>query len=429
MRTKKSNLTNFSRTITSESLCLRPDNEKQLIEYMKENSNQSLLARGAGLSYSDSSFNPQGYTVDTSRFNHFIEFNPETGIAVCQGAVSFKDLLVLDPDFIPPVLPGTVHATLAGGIAHDVHGKNNHRAGSLGHHVQWIEILVNNQQIRCSREEHSDLFHATIAGLGLTGVILRVALRLKRASQVVQVHNQRFETLESLTEAMSTHGLNNEYQVAWLDLLSLEPRGVLKVANHCEPFTNKNQTVRTMPKLPFGLIKAWNMKWFNQFYFRQTRATQQVSLIQFNNPLDKINQWTRLYGKKGLMQFQAVFNQDTAVETIRHLLQIIRSMKATPTLAVLKLFIQSGEGLLSFCKPGFTLAIDFIPNQAAKNAMAAMNQYIASQDGRVYLAKDLLLDATQFKTMYPQKSQFASVLAQHQCTTTSQLAQRLGIPT
>lgn len=427
MQSKKTKGSNFSRAQFSQSHYVRPDTEQQLTDYMAHHPQQSILVRGSGLSYNDSCFNTDHYVIDSQRLNHLISFDPETGIAVCQAAVPIKDLFLLHPDFIPPVLPGTVYATVAGGIAHDVHGKNNHEAGSFGHHVMWIELLVAAKKIRCSREENADLFYATIAGLGLTGVILRVALHMRKISRAVLVEHKRFQSIKVLTEAMQEYGMTHNYQVAWLDLLHDEPRSILSIADYCTLFQAKEQPSYSVPKVPFCLLNSWNMKLFNSYFFRSRETKERLSLQQFNNPLDKLKNWSRLYGSKGLIQFQAVLDKECATETLERLVQLIKTHKATPTLAVLKLFTQSGEGLLSFCKPGFTLAIDFIHNKQSINAITEMNQLITEVNGRIYLAKDWLLNPRQYKKMYENHQQFSQTLKDYGCIMHSDLATRLGI--
>ncbi|HAU1024671.1 TPA: FAD-binding oxidoreductase [Legionella pneumophila] len=429
MRSKRILLTNFTRAIYSESCCIRPDTEKELIHYIAQNQPKNMLTRGAGLSYSDSCLNQDGLVIDTSRFNHFIDFDVETGIVVCQGGTPFKDLFLLHDEFIPPVLPGTAFATVAGGIAHDVHGKNNHSAGSFGHHISWFDLLIGDQIMHCSREKNSDLFFATIAGLGLTGIITQVAIRLKKAPRHLTIKNKPFPSIQELIAEMATYGLQQDYQVAWLDLLYSEPRAILSTANYCESpnYPDEKLKIYSLPKLPFGLIKKWNMKVFNQYFYSRQKENEMMSLTQYNNPLDKISHWNRLYGPRGLIQFQAVFDQDKAAQIINHILEIIRTHSATPTLTVLKLFTQPGLGLLSFCRPGFTLAIDFINNPHAKKAISAMNQFIAENDGCVYLAKDLLLNPEQYFTMYENQSKFAQILTKYRCPMRSDLATRLGI--
>ncbi|MCW8385266.1 FAD-binding oxidoreductase [Fluoribacter dumoffii] len=428
MRSKFTKLTNFSRARVSQSFCLRPDNETELIDYLAHHPQDSILVRGSGLSYNDSCFNTGGFIIDSGRLNHFIDFDQKTGIVRCQAGVPLHDLFLVHPNFIPPVLPGTVHTTVAGAIAHDVHGKNNHQEGSFGHHLIEFELVIGSEKFTCSREKNSDLFHATIAGLGLTGIITRVALRLKEAPPFVQAQHRQFESLTELTQYMTTEGIHHDYQVSWIDLLNPTPRAILSVADYCEPFDNIKPKIHTVPKIPFSLINSWSMKLFNQHFFNNKKGQEKLGLEQFNNPLDKLLHWNRLYGRKGLIQFQAVFSaNDDAPTQLEKMIRLMRINKAIPTLAVLKLFTQPGEGLLSFCKPGFTLAVDFVHNSAANKTISALNQLITELKGRVYLAKDMLLNEKQFYYMYENFTQFSQTLDNYGCTMHSDLAKRLGI--
>ena len=137
--------------------------------------------------------------------------------------------------------------------------------------------------------------------------------------------------------------------------------------------------------------------------------------------------WNRLYGKKGLLQFQAVFASDTALGTIEALRALINNNHAKPILAVLKYFTKLGLGLLSFAQPGFTLAIDFINNQSSRNAILAMNEYITKSGGKIYLAKDLLLTEQQFRQQYPEHEKFERLLTQFKSSMSSNLSKRLSI--
>jgi FAD/FMN-containing dehydrogenase len=432
MQRKIQAFSNFSRAINTSATTVRPDKEEQLNEIFNTNHRFGILARGNGLSYSDCCVNHEEMIIDTRRLNHILSFDPLTGIAVCQGAVTFADLFSLDPQFIPPVLPGTLYATLAGGIANDIHGKNNPHAGSLGQHIEWLELQLGHQSLHCSRSENAGLFNATIAGLGLTGIIKRVAIRLHKASHMVTKKTEKFSSFPRLLQHMQHEGMHHDYQVAWLDLLN-KPSALLSFANHVET-ANRKKTYKhptrqyRIPKLPFRLVNHYLMKQFNKAFYHQSKTdTHTIPLWQFNNPLDEINDWNRLYGRNGLLQFQAVFAVDYAHGTLDTLIAIIQSCKATPTLAVLKYFTEAGTGLLSFVEPGFTIAIDFINNTQARRAIAEMNQYITTLPGKVYLAKDLFLTREQFNTMYPRHEEFSDILTKYNSPMSSCLGRRLGI--
>lgn len=426
MLSKDKQLSSFSKAIKSTSSCFRPDNEKQL-ELILTKPGSQFLARGHGLSYGDVCLNHNGQIIDTTRLNHLLEFDLSTETLICQGAVNFADLFCINANYIPPVIPGTLQATVAGGIANDIHGKNNHYFNSFGQHIRWLELQIGTKSFHCSSDQNKDLFYATIGGLGLTGIIKRVAIKMRKASHFVKVKIEKFNEFSSLLQRMKHEGCQFDYQVAWLDLLN-KPRAILSLANHTDAIVSKSSRRWIMPQLPFRLIHSGLMKYFNHFYFNKQPAKEQIMpLQQFNNPLDAILHWNRLYGKKGLVQFQAVFAVDDALSILNQLIAIIREKQATPTLAVLKYFSEQGLGLLSFTQAGFTIAIDFINNQKGQAAILAMNELITQKEGKIYLAKDFLLTKTQFRQQYKNYSEFADLLQQYKSPMRSDLSTRLGI--
>ncbi|WP_131781277.1 FAD-binding oxidoreductase [Legionella gresilensis] len=430
MRSKKMLFSNFTQAVSSNSECYRPEREPQLAALFNyiQNTDKTLLARGKGLSYSDCCLNQNGIIVDTSRFNHFLSFDKDKETIVCQPAITFADLLSVHPSYIPPVIPGTLHATLGGGIANDVHGKNNIHLGTLGQHVQWLELQIGEQTFYCSNEENQQLFQATIGGLGLTGVIKRMAIKMRQASRTIKVQIKKYYHWDSLLNHMENQAENNDYMVAWLDFLN-DNRALLTFGNHYqEEISHKTPLILTVPSLPLRLITRLGMKIYNQYYFHQAKEISVLqSVSQFNNPLDSIQHWNRLYGKQGLLQFQGLFNPTIAIELLAELQKIINHYHAVPTLAVLKYFKRPASGLLSFVEPGFTLAIDFINNKQAKYAIEKMNQLITDVKGKIYLAKDLFLTREQFESQYPNHQSFCHILGQYSPQMSSNLSCRLGL--
>ena len=53
--------------------------------------------------------------------------------------------------------------------------------GKFGKYISWIEIIDSSGSIKkCSNLNNSEIFYWTIGGMGLTGVILRVAIKLRK---------------------------------------------------------------------------------------------------------------------------------------------------------------------------------------------------------------------------------------------------------
>ena len=142
---------------------------------------RGLIARGCGRSYGDTSTNDRGHVVDMTGLDAIESFDPQTGLIVCQAGVTMAGLVdqYLMEGFVPPVCPGTGYVTVGGAVANDVHGKNHDLDGSFGDHVAWIELLLpSGEQRRLTEDEDSELFRATIGGIGLTGGRAVVAVQV-----------------------------------------------------------------------------------------------------------------------------------------------------------------------------------------------------------------------------------------------------------
>ena len=143
--------------------------------------NDTLIARGNGCSYGDAALNPD-LTLSMLAMDRMQAFDEETGLLTCEAGVLLSDILdtFVPRGWFPPVAPGTKFVTVGGMIAADVHGKNHHREGAFGAHVESLTVVTADGEPRtCSRAEHTNLFRATVGGMGLTGVILSASFRLK----------------------------------------------------------------------------------------------------------------------------------------------------------------------------------------------------------------------------------------------------------
>src|SRR5882757_3923029 len=143
------------------------------------------IAHGLGKSYGDASLNPHGILWSTRGLDRMIAFDAITGRLTCEAGVVLRDIqrLLIPRGWSLPVVPGTQLVTVGGAIANDVHGKNHHVVGSFGEHVRRLRLVRSDgETIDCAPEQRPDLFAATVAGLGLTGLIVEVELQLRPSS-------------------------------------------------------------------------------------------------------------------------------------------------------------------------------------------------------------------------------------------------------
>lgn len=375
---------------------------------------RALLAYGNGRSYGDSCQNAPGTLIDMRPMDRILSFNAETGMLEAEAGVLLGDIIAhaAPHGFFPAVVPGTQLVTLGGAIANDVHGKNHHRRGTFGCHVEAITLLRSDGRIyRCSAANNARLFDATIGGMGLTGLILTATIRLMRVPSLDIVEKATpFSALGQFFDLAEAADRTDEYVVAWVDQLASSGRGILFTGNHAEHGSHmavRGGGVLSVPvKPPFTALSRPFLKLFNAAYrWRKGRPARprQVGYPGFFFPLDGVRDWNRLYGPKGLFQHQSVVPEDVARRTVPALLDAARRTGQGSFLTVLKRFgpIRS-PGLLSFPRPGFTLTLDF-PNRGARTLalLDELDRITIDAGGAVNPYKDARMSPEVFAASFP----------------------------
>ncbi len=386
------------------------------------------LAYGLGRSYGDSCLNDGGILVPMRSLNHLIAFDANTGELTCEAGITLDEILhfAVPRGWFLPVVPGTKFVTVGGAIANDIHGKNHHQAGTFGRHVVSLELARSDGRRRfCSQTNESELFQATIGGMGLTGLIAKATIRLRPiTSAMMETVSRRFENLEGFFEIAATTDKDFEYTVAWVDCLARGKklgRGIFLAGNHAETAKPGELSPHKPPlaRLPFDFpdfaLNRWSVGAFNELYFHKQWSDVKQARVHYDPfffPLDAIHDWNRLYGKRGFFQYQSVvpFRDGRAV-TAAMLERISRSGQAS-FLAVLKLFGDPrSPGRMSFPRPGVTLALDF-PNrgEATARLFADLDAIVREAGGALYPAKDAHMGGEDFRRFYPQWEAFSRLM-------------------
>ena len=380
----------------------------------------TALPYGNGRSYGDSCLNPGGTLLHTRGMDHYIEFDPDTGQLECEAGVLLAEIvsLVLPRGWFLPVTPGTQYVTVGGAIANDVHGKNHHMAGSFGDHVLELELLRSDGTRRvCNQVNHADWLRATIGGLGLTGLITRARLQLRRvAGPDLEVTSRRFGHVRDYFNLMKD-AKASEYRVAWIDCLARGKalgRGVLMHGNHAVEPAGTSHATHSLPipfTPPFSMVNAASLRAFNTLYFHiapRSPVQRRVHYQPFFYPLDRITDWNRMYGPAGFLQYQCVVPAATAQESTTELLERIAASGEGSFLVVLKEFgNRDAAGMLSFPRMGTTLAMDFpFRGERTLRLLDALDGVVGAAQGAVYPAKDARMSPAMFATSFPQLPKF-----------------------
>jgi len=410
-----------------------------------------LIPRGLGRSYNNAAQSDGGTVLSTARLNRILSLDPASGVVSAEAGVSLEDLMVagLPHGWFVPVSPGTRQVTVGGAIAADVHGKNHHVAGSFACHVLSFDLVMPGGEIRTATPDGDPvLFWATAGGMGLTGLITRATIQLKRVqTSRVRVDTIRTSGIDETMAILAEHDKQYGYTVAWSDSTAsgsglgrsiitsgdfAEPAD-LRPADREQPFAFHPRARLGVPDLfPPGLLNRYSIRLFDELYFRKApklRVGEIQTIGQFFHPLDAIRNWNRVYGPKGFRQYQYVipFGAEAAV---RRSFEMVSAAHAPSFVTVLKRFGASDPGPLSFPAPGWTLALDFpAGTPGLKPLLDALDRLVADNGGRVYLAKDSRVPAGMLGQMYPRLEEFRKLRGEvdPQRMLASDLSRRLGI--
>jgi FAD/FMN-containing dehydrogenase len=391
----------------------------------------SVLPFGLGRSYGDGCLNRGQALIPTSGLDRFIDFDPASGLLTCEAGVSLDDILrlVVWQGWFLPVTPGTRFVTIGGAIANDVHGKNHHTAGTFGRHVRRFELLRSDGTRRvCSPTENADWFAATIGGLGLTGLITWAEIQLARMhNPFILQETVPFGDLEEFFRINQESERDFVYTVAWVDCLARGRklgRGLYYRGNPAPPrwealpLARSRLTRRGGLSVPFNLpsftLNRLTVSAFNFLYYHRQRGRASTRLVHYDPffyPLDSVYAWNRIYGRRGFLQFQCVVPLGEAESgAMRELLTRISRSGMASFLAVLKTFgALESPGMLSFPRPGVTLALDFaFQGERTLALFSELERTTREAGGAVYPAKDACMTPESFAAAYPELPRFRS---------------------
>jgi decaprenylphospho-beta-D-ribofuranose 2-oxidase len=396
----------------------RPDGVESLRSVLELASN-GAIPRGMGRSYGDAAQLSGGLAIDTTLLKR-MELDAEAGTVTAQAGVTIGELLdaLLPLGWIVPVVPGTQHVSVGGAIASDIHGKNHATAGTFGSHVEALWLLTADGELRDLAPGSPDgLFEATLGGMGLTGVIVEARIRLRPVSgALLAVDTDRVDSLDDALAALQEPG--GQHRVAWLDLLcSRSGRGIVTRAEHLDaPSADARPTVKARAAVPrwwpAGVLRPTSVRAFNAVRYRSAPRHERAhpeSIGRHMFPLDALDAWPRLYGPRGLLQYQLVV--PTGSEKVLEVaVERLRLAHVPCYLAVLKDFGPATGAPLSFPIQGWTLALDMPWAAPGLNALLdALDELVAEAGGRVYLSKDARLRPDAVKAMYPRLEEWRRV--------------------
>ncbi len=426
---RQETLCGWGRLKGAEATAVYPDLPNQLPGAVT-GAEGSVLARGEGRSYGDASLNAANTSVMFDWLDRVTEFDSVDGTLTCEAGLTLREItrLTLPHGWFLPVTPGTSYPTIGGSFACDVHGKNHHVGGSIARHVEWFELVTaEGELLRVSRDTDQELFNATAGGLGLTGLVYRLCLRLDKVpSAYFDATFVRTGSLEETMSELERGDTDYTHTVAWLDCSAAGERlgrGEVTLGRHAEqgmlpaklrrsPFRVGGGPLASVPVVsPIPCVNPLTTRVFNEAYYWKRpnpRVRKLTHYVPFYYPLDIVGDWNKVYGKAGFLQYQCVVPFDAGHGLTSRVLRLCQERGHVPALNVLKRF-GAGRPLLSFPEPGWTLALDFPMKSGLLPMLDEVDQIVHYHGGRVYLVKDSRLSPGMFRKMYPEFTDWLQV--------------------
>jgi decaprenylphospho-beta-D-ribofuranose 2-oxidase len=417
----------WGRAVSSEAevVVARSADDVRAVFRRAREQGRSVCLRGAGCSYGDAALNAGGIVLDLSGMNRILAFDPGTGVATVEPGVTMRDLWMhaIPHGYWPPVVPGTMHATLGGCVAMNIHGKNSYVVGTIGEHVDSVSLLTPaGETIECSRERRPDLFRSAVGGFGMLGCFTSITIRLKKVpGGRLRVRAFAPRSLGAAVEIFEREKADSDYLVGWLDGFATGARlgrGILHRGDYAGPRDDPEAEAtfavdaQHLPSRFLGLVpRSWmwrilrpfindaGMRWVNLLKdllgrLEARRAPHLQSHAAFAFLLDYVPEWRRAYGGGGLIQYQSFVPAARAVEVHSELIRRSQSAGHVPYLLVYKRH-RRDRWNLTHAVDGFSMAMDFKVTPATRDELwrlcGTFDDLVLDAGGRFYFAKDATL--------------------------------------
>jgi hypothetical protein len=237
----------------------------------------------------------------------------------------------------------------------------------------------------------------------------------------------RFSSLDEFFQISAESDQHYEYTMSWVDLLIGGQnlcRGIFMRGDHNQSTVLARKPIKKRLELalPFNFpsftLNSLTVKAFNELFYHaqfSKKVHKTVPYDPFFYPLDSIHDWYRMYGKRGFLQYQFVVPFEHAREAMAEILGRIRCSGEGSFLTVLKKFGDiPSPGMLSFPRPGLTLALDFAyRGQKTLQLLNELDKIVLQAGGAVYPAKDARMSAASFQAFFPQRETFAQYIDPH----------------
>ena len=398
----------------------RPDRLRML----NDRNEEFQIPRGAGLSYAPASFGKDKLIRDMCSFDRILEFDESSKIVVVEAGISLKKLLTwsFSKQLFLPVLPGQPEITVGGCVAANVHGKNPYKDGTFMEQVEWIELSHPTLGTKIiSRSNEKKIFNATCGGLGLTGIITKVALKLQKlSSEIVILSPKKTESLKNTLEIMKQH-TSDDLLYSWNmgSTLFNFGKGIVTSGIFSDDSSSKTPQIKERKGmnsndrlLPFSLWNTLSSPIINSINRKIQSGKNIVKKDDYKALFPYVGIariFYGLYGSNGFNEYQVLIKKKYSVEFIDDLTKLIKSEKPSLTILVMKLF-NGKQKLLHFSDEGLSIILNLKHCNSTLKFLEKLDDVVISYKALPYIVKDSRLTKEVVEQCYPEYHVFKEIL-------------------
>ena len=391
---------------------------------LNDRNEEFQIPRGAGLSYAPASFGKDKLIRDMCSFDRILEFDESSKIVVVEAGISLKKLLTwsFSKQLFLPVLPGQPEITVGGCVAANVHGKNPYKDGTFMEQVEWIELSHPTLGTKIiSRSNEKKIFDATCGGLGLTGIITKVALKLQKlSSEIVILSPKKTESLKNTLEIMKQH-TSDDLLYSWNmgSTLFNFGKGIVTSGIFSDDSSSKTPQIKERKDmnsndrlLPFSLWNTLSSLIINSINWKIQSGKNIVKrdvYSAFFPFVGTARMFYGLYGSNGFNEYQVLIKKKYSVEFIDDLTKLIKSEKPSLTILAMKLF-NGKQKLLHFSDEGLSIILNLKHCNSTLKFLKKLDDILISYKALPYIVKDSRLTKEVVEQCYPEYHVFKEIL-------------------
>ncbi len=395
---------NWTRNISVKPSVFFPSDENDLKKKLRK---KNFIPAGNQRSFGDNAINKKNI-LSLKKFNKVISFDKIKGVINVESGVLISDILkiICKDGWFFPVTPGSKYVSIGGIIANNVHGKNT-KNNQISYYVKEIKLLLTNgKTILCSNKKNQRLFHLTIGGFGLSGVILSAKIKLKKIKSIYI--NQKIYEFSSYDQFFKL--LKNiktyEYYVSWIEAFSKKNiKGLTFFGNHSNLNNNlnfyyKDKKLNTINYffLKYFINSFTRIKFIN-YLFKKIKFIFYKRIVNLNDffyPQDKFIDFNKIYGSNGFFQVQFLVKLKSFEKIMGEISSFFEENKIFSSFVILKIMNEKGK-YLNYSGKGISISMDIPINQKKALISKFMNYLFKKYKVKINCSKDSIAKSDLFK--------------------------------